>query len=279
MRRLFLILHKYRATLVFVALEFICFWMITTQNVFLSASFFNSSNSAVASVLTSSNKVKNYFALGKVNEELATENAKLKRNLKAFQQSIYRLDTRVLKDPDLVGQYEFVSAKVINNSINNVHNHVTINVGEKRAIEEGMGVVNQYGVVGKITTVSNNYSVISSLLNADVMISSKIKRTGHLGTTNWSGKNIQEANLLYIPRHIIPILGDTIITSGYNTVFPEGVMIGTIKSIGLPDAANFYELEIALSNDYGKLSHVYVIKNNLREEQRLTEEGIIGDHD
>jgi len=279
MRRLFLILHKYRATLVFVALEFICFWMITTQNVFLSASFFNSSNSAVASVLTSSNKVKNYFALGKVNEELATENAKLKRNLKAFQQSIYRLDTRVLKDPDLVGQYEFVSAKVINNSINNVHNHVTINVGEKRAIEEGMGVVNQYGVVGKITTVSNNYSVISSLLNADVMISSKIKRTGHLGTTNWSGKNIQEANLLYIPRHIIPILGDTIITSGYNTVFPEGVMIGTIKSIGLPDAANFYELEIALSNDYGKLSHVYVIKNNLREEQRLTEEGIIGDND
>ena len=256
-----------------------CFWMITSQNVFLSASFFNSSNSTVASVLTSSNTVSNYFALGSVNEELATENAKLKRNLKAFQQSIYRLDTRVLKDPDLVGQYEFVSAKVINNSINNVHNHVTINVGGKHSIEQGMGVVNQYGVVGKITTVSNNYAVISSLLNADVMISSKIKRTGHLGTTNWSGKNTQEANLLYIPRHIVPVLGDTIITSGYNTVFPEGVMIGFISSISLPDEANFYELEIALSNDYGKMSHVYVIKNNLREEQKLTEEGIIGDHD
>ncbi len=272
MRRLFLLLHKYRATLVFVCLELICGWMIVSQNIFLGTSFFNSSNNAVAKVLASSNAVNHYFALGDANDNLSEENAWLRQQLKTYQQSLYRLDTRVLKDPDLIGQYEYISAKVINNSTQSVHNHITINVGEKQGLSQEMGVVNQFGIVGKIATTSKNYAVISSLLNADVMISSKIKRTGHLGTTNWSGKDSQQANLLYIPRHVAPVLGDTIITSGYNTVFPSGVMIGTIDHIALPDEANFYEIDIKLANDYSKLSHVYVIKNNLRGEQELAEE-------
>jgi len=279
MKRLFLLLHKYRATLVFVCLELICAWTIASQNIFLGASFFNSSNSAVAKILASSNAINHYFALGAVNERLSEENAQLRIKLKSYEQSLYRLDTRVIKDPDLIGQYEFVSAKVINNSIHNVHNYITLNVGEKDGMEQGMGVVNQYGVVGKVSTVSSNYAVISSLLNADVMISSKIKRTGHLGTTNWNGSDIKQASLLYIPRHVTPVLGDTIITTGYNTVFPEGIMIGTVEELSLADEANFYDIGIKLANDFGKISHVYVIKNNLKEEQESTEELVVGIHD
>lgn len=279
MKRLFLLLHKYRATLVFVGLELICVWAIASQNIFLGASFFNSSNSTVAKILTSSNAINRYFALSDVNEDLSEENAQLRIKLKSYEQSLYRLDTRVIKDPDLIGQYEFVSAKVINNSINNVHNHITINVGTKDGMEQGMGVVSQYGVVGKISTVSSNYSVISSLLNADVMISSKIKRTGHLGTANWNGSDIKQASLLYIPRHVSPVLGDAIITTGYNAVFPEGIMIGTVEELSLADEANFYDIKMKLANDFGKISHVYVIKNNLREEQESTEKLVIGIHD
>lgn len=279
MRRLFLLLHKYRATLVFVCLELVCTWMVATQNIFLGASFFNSSNQSIAKILTSSNAINHYFALGDINENLSLENAGLRKKIKTYEQSLYRLDTRILKDPDLVGQYEFISAKVINNNTQKVHNHITINVGEKEQLEQGMGVVNQYGIVGKVASVSKNYAVISSLLNADLMVSSKIKRTGHLGTTNWNGKDIQRASMLYIPRHVTPILGDTIITSGYNTVFPEGIMIGTIDNIMLPDEANFYEVTMKLANDYSKVSYVYVIKNNLKEEQQLTEELVTGIHD
>jgi rod shape-determining protein MreC len=262
-----------------VCLELICIWVIASQNIFLGASFFNSSNSAVAKVLASSHAINHYFALGDVNKDLSEENAQLRLRLKAYEQSLYRLDTRVIKDPDLIGQYEFVSAKVINNNIHNVHNHITINVGTKEGMERGMGVVNQYGVVGKVLTVSANYSVISSLLNADLMISSKIKRTGHLGTTNWNGSDIKQANLLYIPRHVVPVLGDTIITTGYNTVFPEGIIIGTVDELSLADEANFYNIEVKLANDFGKISHVYVVKNNLKEEQESTEKLVVGIHD
>ncbi len=279
MRRLFLILHKYRVPLVFMCLELICGWMIVSQNIFLSASFFNSSNQAVAKVLTASNAVNHYFALGDANNALSEENAFLKKKIKNYEQSLYRLDMRVVKDPDLIGQYEFVSAKVINNSTNQIHNHLTINIGEKQGMEKGLGVVSQNGIVGKISSVSSNYAVISSLLNAEVMVSSKIKRTGHLGTVNWSGKDAQFINLLYIPRHVSPIVGDTIVSSGYNAVFPEGVMIGTISTIDLPEEANFYEIEVALANDYGKLSHIYVIKNNLKEEQQSIEQPVTESND
>jgi len=274
MKQLFLILYKYRATLVFVGLELLCTWIIVSQNIFLGASFFNSSNHLVARTLSSSNAINQYFSLEEVNDELSKENAALRRKLKSYEQSLYRLDTRMIKDPDLIGQYEFISAKVINNSINQVHNFVTINTGKKAGVSGGMGVINQNGVVGKVATTSGNYAVISSLLNADVMISSKIKRTGHLGTINWEGQEITAANLKYIPRHVEPIVGDTIITSGYNAVFPEGIMIGTISSTTLSDESNFHEIAVSLANDYSKISHVYVIKNNLIGEQNEAEQKV-----
>ncbi len=279
MRRLFLLLHQYRVTLVFVGLELVCTWLIVTQNIFLSASFFNSSNQTVAGILTSSNSISNYFSLAEVNDDLSQQNALLQKRLRAYEQSLYRLDTRLLTDSDLIGQYDYLSAKIINNSTRNVHNHITINIGKKQGMTQGLGVVNQRGIVGKIASVSDNYSVISSLLNADLMVSSMIKRTGQLGTTNWSGKDANQANLLYIPRHVKPLLGDTIITSGYNAIYPEGVLIGTIEDIILTDEANFYEIVVNLANDYGALSHVFVIKNNLKIEQQSTEAIVTGAHD
>jgi rod shape-determining protein MreC len=262
-----------------VGLELVCTWLIVTQNIFLSASFFNSSNQTVAGILTSSNSISNYFSLAEVNDDLSQQNALLQKRLRAYEQSLYRLDTRLLTDSDLIGQYDYLSAKIINNSTRNVHNHITINIGKKQGMTQGLGVVNQRGIVGKIASVSDNYSVISSLLNADLMVSSMIKRTGQLGTTNWSGKDANQANLLYIPRHVKPLLGDTIITSGYNAIYPEGVLIGTIEDIILTDEANFYEIVVNLANDYGALSHVFVIKNNLKIEQQSTEAIVTGAHD
>ena len=279
MNQLFLLLYKYRASIVFVFLELICIWIIVRQNIFLGTSFFNSSNYATAKVLTWSNSLKDYFALEEVNDSLSKENAYLRKKIRTYQQSLYRLENRMHKDHDIIGQYEFINAKIVNNSIYNVHNYITINIGKKQKVEMGFGVVSQHGVVGKIATVSDNYAVISSLLNADVMISSKIKRTGHLGTTNWNGRDIQTANLLYIPRHVTPVVGDTVISSGYNAVFPEGIVIGTIHNIDLADEVKFYEIEIVLANDYSKLSYVYVIKNNLKKELQATEKSVIETHD
>jgi len=263
MGRLFLLLFKYRAAFVFVMLEIICGWMIISNDLFVSASVFNSSNRFVANTIRVSNTIQTYFGLQELNTQLAVENAKLTQELQSLRQSIYDINIVRIHDEALISQYKFLDAKVINNSTKWFNNFITINKGTNDDLKPGMGVINQYGVVGKIQSVSEHYAVLASLLHNDVMVSSKIKHTGTIGTTNWAGNNPQIANLYYIPRHVQPQIGDTIVTSGYNAVFPENVLIGTISSVKLDDDKTFYDINIKLANDFTNLSHLFVIKNAL----------------
>lgn len=279
MGRLFLLLFKYRATLVFVALEFFCVWMIVTNHLYLSASFFNSSNTLTANTLQLSNSINDYFDLEEVNQQLLEENASLKKELKAIQQSMYDLDVATIHDADIIGQYEFQDAEVINNSTHWANNHLTVNKGSSSGIIPGMGVINQTGVVGKVKTVSEHYSVVASLLHTRLMVSSKIKRTGTICTTNWDGRDPTKALIKFVPRHVTLLAGDTVVTSGYNAVFPKETLIGVISKVTLKDDQNFYDIEVELANDFNSLSYVYVIKNKLFHEKDSvqTASGILAD--
>lgn len=241
--------------------------MILSTDLFISASAFNSSNRLVANTINLSNTIQNYVGLQEVNEELAEENARLNQEITSLKQSIYDINIARIEDEAIISQYEYVDAKVINNSTEWLNNYVTINKGRSNGVEPGMGVINQYGVVGKIQSVSKHYAVLASLLHNDVMISSKMKRTGTIGTINWAGNNPQVANLQYIPRHITPVKGDTIVTSGYNAVFPENIPIGVIEDFELKDDKNFYDITVRLQNDYTKLSFLYIINNKLKAEK------------
>ena len=267
MGRLFLLLFQYRAMFVFVILEVFCAWMILSTDLFVSASAFNSSNRLVANTINLSNTFQNYVGLQEVNQELAKENARLNQEITSLKQSIYDINILRIEDEAIISQYEYLDAKVINNSTEWLNNFITINKGTTNGIEPGMGVINQHGVIGKIQSVSKHYAVLASLLHNDVMISSKMKRTGTIGTINWAGNNPRIANLQYIPRHITPVKGDTITTSGYNAVFPENIPIGVIEDFELKDDKNFYDITVRLQNDYTKLSFLYIIKNKLKNEK------------
>ncbi|MEQ8924175.1 MAG: rod shape-determining protein MreC [Fulvivirga sp.] len=267
MQRLFLFLYKYRAFLTFLFLEALCIWFIVQNNNYQSAKYFNSSNRISANLLATSRGVSDYFNLKEVNTDLAQENAILRRQLEQLEQSLYNLNVRQRQDDELLSQYEFIPAKVIKNSTRKFENYITINKGTKHGIEPGMAVINNNGVVGKVKEVSRNFSVIISILHGNSMVSSKIKRTGDLCTVKWGGEDYLTANVLYLPRHVQLSAGDTIITSGYNAIFPEGIPVGTVESFEISEDALFYDAYIKLSTDLNKLSYVYLIKNNLKVEQ------------
>lgn len=265
----------------FLFLEVVCSWLIIENNDYQGAKFFNSSNRLAAGLLQSSNSVSDYFGLKAVNEQLAQENAELKERLEKLNQSLYSIDlkqksdtasfntdsTTAEVDSAVVNKYEFFSAKVINNSTRRFNNYITINKGEKHGVEPGMGVIGNDGVVGKVKTVSKHFAVITSILHGDVLVSSKIKSTGDLCTVKWGGTDPYTAQLLYVPRHVKAHVGDTIVTSGYNAIFPEGVPVGVIKEIELPEDALFYDVTITLASDLNEISYVYLIRNNFKEEQ------------
>ncbi|MDH5475588.1 MAG: rod shape-determining protein MreC [Cyclobacteriaceae bacterium] len=267
MGRLFLLLFKYRAMLVFVLLEILSSWMILSSDLSVSASAFNSSNQIVAKIILFSNATQNYFGLTTLNQELAHENAKLRQELTSLQQSVINTSNLKVDDTEIISQYEYQDAKVINNTTQWLNNYITIDKGSSNGLAPDMGVINQHGVVGKIHSVSKHYAVLVSLLHNNVLVSSKIKRTGTIGTINWGGSDPQIADLKYIPRHISPSIGDTIVTSGYNAVFPEDIPIGIIEAVELKEDKNFNDIKVKLENDFTKLSFVYVIKNKLKIEK------------
>lgn len=265
MLRILQFLYRIRAFILFVFLEVMAIWMIVSNNSPQGAAFFNSSNVLVGTVLKKQADVVQFFSLAEANEALTAENAEILQKLSFLQ---VRPDSVVFElDSAFAETYQFRGARVISNSLRFSQNYLTLNKGSKDGIKPGMGIFNPEGVVGRVKSVSENYSVAFSLLNTGLLVSSKIKSTDDFGTVQWDGKNSTEARLLFVPRHVKAQEGDTVVTSGFNAVFPEGILIGLISKIA-PDEKdpNYLELTVKLSTDFSKINYVYLVENTLFNE-------------
>jgi rod shape-determining protein MreC len=273
MHRLFEFFYQYRAFLFFVLLETICISFIVNHNNYQGAAFFNSSNRYIGSIFQVKSNIRNYFSLKQINSELAEENAKLKRLLVIEEQ---KEDIIIENKSDFLrtNKYEFIAAKVINNSTAHFdYNYITINKGTADGVKEGMGVISANGIVGQIKNCSDHFSTAYSMLHEKFIVFSKVKNKGIDSRVKWDQKNPSEALLLDILRHHKIAIGDTIVTSGYNTFFPEGIMVGTIKDFKLEGGSN-WKVSIDLSTDFTSLSYVYIIENKLKAEQDSLEQTI-----
>ncbi len=266
MYQLLKLIHSYRAFLIFLIIEVVCFWLLVRSNPFHSAAYFRTSSSLIGNIYQTRTNIAQYFNLPAVNEELASDNARLRQVLAQSQVPvIVRSSVDSLRQTRAEHNHGFLAARVINNSTRFSHNFLTINKGRKNGIEPGMGVISAHGIVGKVMSVSDNFATVSSILNTDVFVSCFIKRKDNFGSINWDGRDVLFAKLLYIPRHAELEKGDTVVTSGYNSIFPENILIGYINEFTKGDS--WYDINVALSNDFSALSYVYVVKNPLREER------------
>jgi rod shape-determining protein MreC len=272
MERLLNFIYEYRAFFTFLLLEVSCAWLVIENNQYQSTKYFNSSNQLVANILGFSQGVREYFSLRTINEELSRENASLRTQLEKKNQQI-----QGITDSLQINQYEYVSAKVMGNSTNLYKNYITINKGAADGITAGMAAISDAGAVGKVKSVSEHYAVLISLLNVDEQVSSVIKSTHQFGTVRWDGLNMRYSNLLFIPRHAKPVIGDSVVTSGYNAVFPEGILVGIIREVNLKEETPFWDIRVELSQDFGRLAFVQIVKSRLKEEMDSLEQITIGD--
>lgn len=267
MERLFRFIYQYRVFFTFLAFELLCVWLVVRNNQYQGTRFFNTSNRMAAKTVAVSQNISGYFSLREVNAQLARENARLRKKLEQRNQSLYQLETRELTDPAIINKFDFVSARVINNSTQQYKNFITIDKGTADGIAPGMAAINELGAVGKVKTASKHFSVLISLLNIDNQVSCIIKRTGYFGTAQWDGLDPQTIDLKYIPRHVQIKPGDTIVTSGYNAVFPPDIVVGVVKSATIKNEAPFYDIQVNLSQDFSKLSFVEIVRSNLKAEK------------
>ena len=218
----------------------------------------NTANTATGIVYEQQNEVKNYFNLRSENDKLAKENALLKKILFNKKDSISTLKKDSLKAYDKI---DVIQSKVINNTYNTSENYITINGGTNQGIKEDMGVVSSQGIVGIIEKTSAKYATILSVLNVKSQINAKVKKTNHFGSLIWDGKNAGYVQLIDVPRLATVKKGDTIVTGGRSTIFPENIPVGIIDRIYTDTKTNYFTLNVRLFNDMTNLNHVYIISN------------------
>lgn len=267
MRSLLKFLLRNHAFLLFLFLEVVSLVLVFNYNSFQKSKFLNSSNHVSASFYSSVNSVSQYFDLARVNKQLAEENATLRTQM---QQRLSNSD--IVSDSicyDLTGMdttFLFTPARVINNSVNKQQNYITLNKGSKDGIRPDQGILSPQGIVGVVTSVSESYATGLSLLNPRWNISAKLKKSGFYGSLSWNGGNYQQVDLLEIPFHVELAVGDTIVTSGYSAIFPEGLLIGVVQEYTQPEGENYYDIKVRLSTNFKSIRYVEVIENKKKDE-------------
>jgi rod shape-determining protein MreC len=264
MQSLLLLLLRYGYVILFLVLETLCFYLIIQNNEYQRSVFVHSSNRFSGSVLEKVANWQAYLDLQLVNDSLLSENAQLKKDILHLKNSLQDMNELVpMTDTSLT----VIGARVINNSIHLQNNYMTLNRGIRHGVESRMGVLSDKGVVGVVEHVSDNFSTVLPFLNSRSRIRGKIVRNDAIGSVSWDGKNADELVLEGIPKHLSVQLGDTVITSGYSTIFPEGQLIGLVSEVTLPRGSNTFMIRLKTPVSMGQLRYVYIIKNYNQAEQ------------
>ena len=218
------------------------------------------------------NDVEYYFKLKRTNDSLVKANQNLYNKLKQdyeLPDTVSRLSIDTIKIDTLMSQRKFMylPAKVVGNSVSQTNNYLQLHRGSQQAVVADLGVTDvNNNVVGTVVDVSNNYSVVMSLLHRQSNISAKLKKTGETGSIIWDGLQTNIVLLKDISKEVKVAKGDTIITSGFSDKFPYGLIIGTIKEIESDKSSSTYTIKVKTAADFYNLQYVYII-NNLQKEE------------
>ena len=276
MRNLLNFLMKYNYWFLFLLLEVASFVLLFRFNRYQQGVFLTSANGVTGAIYGVAGSVSSYFHLKTVNADLLERNVWLERKVEVLEKAFAEQgpDSVMLHSLEnlVSAKYEVYRATVIKNSLNRVDNYLTLDKGSVDSIRPEMGVVDANGVVGIVYKTSPHYSLVISLLNSKSNLSCKISGSGYFGYLHWEGTDAQYAYLRDLPRHAEFSVGDTVVTSGYSAVFPEGVMVGTVDEMTDSHDGLSYRVKVKLVTDFGKVTQVCIISRAGQEEQKSLEE-------
>lgn len=245
--------------------------LLFNGNDYQQSIYLTSANKVSTSIYETVSGVNEYFNLKRINRELQSRIASLENDVLNLQEKLKYYDT--LLPDDSIGiinnhpiRFDYITATVVNNNINHPRNYFTINKGAEDGITPGMGVVDRNGIAGIVNVVGHRSARIISVLNISQHFSVKVKDSNCIGSLLWRTGNPEIAYVEEMPRHVKYHVGDTIVTSGYSTTFPEGIPVGTIISQIHATDDNFLTLKIHLSTDFKRLSTVRIIKDSFMQE-------------
>jgi len=261
---------RFGTLMLFILLEVVCLVMIVQLNDNQKSIYEHTLLVLNGEFQSRYNQVASYVSLREKVRQLQEENARLRA------QKVQRVDIIWNQKDSVWNQdsseiYHYYPADIISNNLQVRNNNLIINKGTQQGIQEAWGVMSDQGVVGIIQYCSAKYCSILPLVNLESSVSASIRSRNYFGNLGWVGPDVRKARLSAVPKHAEFTVGDTIVTSGYSTIFPKDLPIGVISDFTLPSGSNFYEIEVELFVDFGNLEQVYVVEHTEQDAIQITQ--------
>jgi len=244
---------------VFIILEVASLSVLSTRSVFQNlwfASFFHDTQAYLWGKVDS---VRRFVTLKKENERLSAENASLLNELSDLKSVIAsgNIEWRLYGSRM---HYDILDANVVTSLRGSQHNYVIIDRGEADGVEVNDGLMTQTGVIGIVQSVSKHFSYALTYANKDMIVSAKVGKEGSVGSMSWDGISMARSLLTGIPIHVDVEPGDTVFTSGYSSIFPPDIPLGTVIDKKSNRGASA-DISVRLFNDYNNINRLLVVKN------------------
>ena len=272
MRALIRFLQRHFMLYLFLALEGIAIILMFQNNYTQRMAFVKSTNVVSGSINKHISIWRDYLNFREQNRQLLNENMRLRNMLPG---AFYSADTSRIFDTDSNKhrRYNYLPARVIENSVNKQYNYLTIDRGKNGNIVPEMAVIGPEGIVGIVYGVSEHFSTVMPVINRNFRLSVKFKKNNHFGSLSWDGRSYRHATLNEIGLHLPVTIGDTLVVSGYSGSFPEGIPVGLVDRVEQKDGS-FYTISVLLATDFRKLYSVSVVEDLMKTEQQNLEQQI-----
>ncbi|QTE21721.1 rod shape-determining protein MreC [Polaribacter cellanae] len=270
MQQLIYFFQKFKYLLFFLMLQLIAVVLTFNNLNFHKSKYVSSANAITGSMYNKISSISEYFQLKSVNQQLLEENTLLRNQLEKNNSIVFNKDSTVVDSVEYNQKYTFTNAKIINNNYSKAFNYLTINKGKNSGLDKEMAVVNGKGIIGITDFSSANYTRVQSILNKNSNINAKLKNQYFFGSLKWDGKDYNIVQLTDVPRQAPVKVGDTIETGGRSTIFPAGILIGTVINVDENNSVD-NNIDVKLFNDMSNIGPVYVIKNLDKEEIKFIE--------
>lgn len=272
MRNIFLFIRIYFNFLFFLFLMGLSFYMLFRYNRYHHTVYSGLANEVTGNISKRFNNVEYYFQLKRTNDSLVMANEALYNKLKQdyeMPDTVNKVAIDTINTDSLQPQrkYLYMQAKVIHNSVSQPNNYLELHRGARQGVLPDLGVIDvNNAVVGTIMEVSDNYSVVMSLLHEQSYLSARLKKSGEAGTVIWDGKAPDILILKDVSKTVKIASGDTVITSGMSDRFPAGLLVGLVKEIVNDKKSSTYTVKIKTAANFQNLQYAYII-NNLQKDE------------
>ena len=259
---------RVRDWVILVAMLSVSVIVMITNNVSILKTLRGTALETTGRVESSLSWIGRYFRALDENDILRSQNIRLSSELARSRE--YNIENRRLRK--MVGfvdtvAYEVLPARIIEKEITRQKNHITLNVGSRQGVVEGMGVLDEEGILGKVIQVSPNYSLVMSYLNMDFRVPAKIQPSQAQGIMRWEGIERDEMLLEHVIKTEDVKEGQIAVTSGFSEVFPPGYPIGRVKSVVPQSGKNQLLIRITPLSQIDMVEHAFVVLKEANEER------------